>query len=132
MPWDAFAWTVLFAMTGLVLMFLGVLIFDWITPFRLFEEISKGNLAVAWLTAGFLVSTGIIMRAALAHNEGLLQAGTYAVLGMLLNYAGYYVWEWATPKWSLNDAVRQGSVAAGVVLFGIFVAIGAVVSGAFS
>jgi putative membrane protein len=132
LPWESFGWTLIFAMTGFALMFIGLLVFDWLVPFELLKEVENGNEAVAWLVAGFLVSTGIVLGDAFRHNVGLLQALSYAVLGILLNYLGYFLWEWLTPKWSLSGAIQRGSRAAGVVLFGLAVAVGLVVTGAFS
>ena len=132
LPWEGFGITLLFALTGLALMFFGLLLFDILVPFRLFAEVENGNEAVGWMVAGFLISNGIVLGDAFRHNVGWLQGVGYAVFGILLNYLGYYLWEWLTPKWSLNDAIAKGSTAVGKVVFGIFVAIGLVIVGAFS
>lgn len=132
LPWLNFAWTFLFAMTGLLIMFVGLVLFDILVPFKLFAEVEAGNEAVGWLVAGFLISVGIVMSDAFRHNVGLLQGVAYAVFGVLLNYLGFFLWEWLTPKWSLNQAIQKGSRAAGLVMFGISVAIGLVIVGSFS
>jgi putative membrane protein len=132
LPWEGFGLTLLFALTGLALMFLGLLAFDILVPFKLFQEIENGNEAVSWLVAGFLISTGLVLGDAFRYNIGWVQGIAYATLGILLNFLGYYLWEWLTPRWSLNGALAKGSVAVGRVVFGIFVAIGLVIVGAFS
>lgn len=132
LPWENFGWTLIFAFSGLALMFIGLLVFDWLVPFKLFAEVESGNEAVGWMVAGFLISTGLVLADAFRHNVALLHGISYAVLGILLNYLGYYLWEWLTPRWSLNDAIQKGSTAVGKVCFGIFVAIGLVISGSFS
>lgn len=132
LPWENFGWTLIFAFVGLALMFLGLWLFDILVPFKLFAEVEKGNEAVGWLVAGFLISTGIVLGEAFRHSVGLLQGTALAILGILLNYLGYYLWEWLTPKWSLSDAIQKGSTTVGKIVFGIFVAIGLVVAGAFT
>lgn len=132
LPWEGFGLTLLFALTGLALMFLGLLVFDWLVPFKLFHEVENGNEAVAWMVAGFLISTGIVLGDAFRNNVAWLDGVLYSVLGMLLNYAGYYLWEWLTPRWSLNGAMQKGSTAVGKVVFGLFVAIGLVIVGSYS
>lgn len=131
-PWEGLGITVLFTLTGLVLMFVGLLVFDWIVPFKLFREVENGNEAVGWVAAGFLISMGIVLGDAFRHNYAWTNAVAYSVLGILLNYLGYFAWEWLTPRWSLNDAITKGSTAVGKVCFGIFVAIGLIIVGAFS
>ncbi len=132
LPWESFGWTLIFAFAGFLLMFVGLVVFDILVPFKLFAEVEAGNEAVAWLVAGFLISTGLILSDAFRHNVGLVQGVAYAVLGILLNYLGYFLWEWATPRWSLNQAMQKGTRSAGVILFGIAIAIGLVVIGSFS
>ncbi|HYF93211.1 MAG TPA: DUF350 domain-containing protein [Symbiobacteriaceae bacterium] len=132
LPWEGFGITAIFALTGLALMFVGLLVFDWLVPFKLFQEIEKSNEAVGWMAAGFLISTGIVLSDAFRNNVGWVQAVAYAILGILLNYLGYYLWEWLTPRWSLNGAIAKGSKAVGIACFGIFVAIGLVIVGSFS
>lgn len=125
-------WTVGFTAAGLVLMFLGLFIYDILVPFKLFKEVEEGNEAVAWLVAGFLISTGIILGNAFTINMVFLQALVYGAVGIVLNYLGYFAWELLTPKWSLSDAIAKGSTAAGKVMFGIAIAIGLIISGAMS
>lgn len=129
---ESIGWTALFAVSGLVLMIVGLWVFDLLLPLRLLQEAHEGNEAVGWLIAGFLISTGIVLADAFRYNAGLLQGLIYAALGIVLNYLCFFLWEWVTPRWSLNDALKNGSNTAGKILFGLFIAIGLVVSGSFS
>ncbi|MDB4898133.1 MAG: hypothetical protein JWN15_4395 [Firmicutes bacterium] len=131
-PWESFGWTLIFAFSGMALMFVGLAVFNLILPFNLFIEAEAGNEAVGWFISGFLISTGIVLGDAFRHSVGLLQGLAYATLGILLNYLGYFLWEWLTPAWSLKEAMHKGSTAAGKILFGLFVAIGLVIAGSFS
>lgn len=131
-PWANMGWTALFALIGLILMLLSVLVFDWLVPYRVTKDISNGVEAVGWVVMGLLVSTGIVMHAAMRANSGLIQAVMYAVLGIALNYAGYFLFELITPNWSLNKAIAGNNTTAAKICTGLFVAIGLVVSGAFT
>lgn len=132
LPLESYGWTLLFTFSGLALMFIGLLVFDWIVPFKLFTEVESGNEAVGWMAAGFLISTGIVLGDAFRHNIAWTEAMVDGVLGVALNYLAYYLWEWLTPRWSLTQSLKNGSTAAGKVLFGIFVAIGLIIAGSFS
>ena len=67
---------------------------------------------------------------------GVLRAASLTAklgaIGIVLNYIGYFAWEFATPKWSLSDAIAKGSTAAGKVMFGMAIAIGLIISGSMS
>lgn len=58
--------TVLWAFIGLVLMFLGYKIFDWITPFNLDKEIDDGNVAAGVAAAGIFLAVAWIISAVVA------------------------------------------------------------------
>ncbi|MGE5675146.1 MAG: DUF350 domain-containing protein [Mycobacterium leprae] len=132
LDWAGYGWTLGFALSGLALMLIGLYLFDVLVPFQLFQEVENGNQAVGWMAAGFLISTGIILGEAFRGNAGWVQGMGHAILGILLNYLGYYLWEWFTPRWSLTDSLKKGAVAAGITLFGIFVAVGLIIAGSFS
>ncbi|BDG62062.1 DUF350 domain-containing protein [Caldinitratiruptor microaerophilus] len=131
-PWGAIGWTVLFAGTGMLLMLAAVIVFDLLSPVRVLRDVRAGNPAVGWTVAGLLVSTGIVMHSAMLHNSGWLQAVLYSALGIALEYAAFFLWELATPGWSLNRALEEGNTTVGIITCGLFIAIGLVVAGAFS
>lgn len=124
-------WSVAFVLGGLLLMFLGLVLFDIVTPYKLFDEVQNGNKAVAWVAAGFLVSTGIVLGDAFKDLPYFLDAMIVAGLSIVMNIVGYYAWEVVTPKWSLNKAIKDGNTGVGMVCFGIFVAVGLIVAGSF-
>lgn len=55
--------TILWALLGLVLMFLGYKIFDWINPIDLDKEIEKGNVAAGVVVAGIFIAIAWIIAA---------------------------------------------------------------------
>lgn len=128
---DQIGWSVAFTLGGLLLMFLGLVLFDIVTPFKLFDEVQSGNKAVAWAATGFLLSTGIVLGDAFRDLPYLIDALILAGISIVMNIVGYYAWELVTPKWSLNQALKEGKAGVGMVCFGIFVAVGLIVAGSF-
>jgi putative membrane protein len=61
-----FVSTIIYAMLGMVLLFLGYRVFDWMTPGdsqkKIFEE---GNLAVAVLIGSFILGLAIVILSAI-------------------------------------------------------------------
>ncbi|MGA9119271.1 MAG: DUF350 domain-containing protein [Bacteroidota bacterium] len=62
MEWTIIGMNFLYAVLGLVLMFLAFKVFDWLTPEVEFgTELQKGNIAVAIFIAATFLSIAIII-----------------------------------------------------------------------
>ena len=105
------------------------------------EEIKKGNTAIGWISAGVYVAIGIIIRAAIASPSssireieatlvgGLLSTVYYYALGAIFLMIGYIILKLINRKYDLNTEVGNGNAAAGIMVFGMFVGLGFVISG---
>ncbi len=62
MEWTIVGMNFLYAVLGLILMFLAFKVFDWLTPEVKFgEELKNGNIAVAVVIAATFLSIAIII-----------------------------------------------------------------------
>ena len=61
---------------------------------------------------------------------GLLSAGAFGLLGILLLMLGYKVFEWITPKLDVEAKLQEGSVAVGIAVGSLLLAIAIVVAAA--
>jgi uncharacterized membrane protein YjfL (UPF0719 family) len=55
-----------------------------------------------------------------------ISSAAYSLLGIILCLVGYKIFDIATP-FKLSEEIREGNVAAGVVVAGIFIAVAIVV-----
>ena len=55
---------------------------------------------------------------------------TYAILGVVLLFAAYKVFDWLTPGVSFEDELKRGNVAVAIFIASIFLTIGMVIGGA--
>jgi uncharacterized membrane protein YjfL (UPF0719 family) len=59
--------TILFAVIGFVLLFVGYRVFDWLTPTDLADDIfKKGNVAAALFAGAFVIALAIIVSHAIS------------------------------------------------------------------
>lgn len=66
MEWTIIGLNFLYAVLGVVLMFLAYKIFDWLTPeVRYPDELKNGNLAVAVFISALFISIALIIGGAL-------------------------------------------------------------------
>ena len=58
--------TVLYAVIGVVVLWLAFLIIDWITPYKLWEQIvEEKNMALAVMVGAMFIALGMIIAAAI-------------------------------------------------------------------
>ncbi len=129
----------IYSVLGVILMILGNFLIDLVVPCDFPTEIQKGNQAVGWLTAGSFIGIGTIMRAAVmspateAVEETLLQgigsSVVYFIVGVAFFLLGYMLVGLFNKKYNINEEIGKGNTAAGIMVFGVFVGLGLVISG---
>ena len=106
--------TIFYACFGIILMLTANTVIDFFVPGKFSEEIKRGNCAVAWLSAGSFIGIGEILRAVIM-SPAVTTADTSLLHGIVA---------------SVVYAVLRGNTAAGILVFGIFVGLALVISGA--
>ena len=132
--------TVFYAGFGVLLMIVSNIVIDCFIPGDFAEEIRRGNRAVAWLSAGSFIGIGEILRAviispasdamALDFVQGVVASAVYAAAGILFFIIGFFVINAWHRKYALAEEIKRGNTAAGIFVFGIFVGLSLVISGA--
>ncbi|GGJ49771.1 UPF0719 transmembrane protein YshE [Virgibacillus kapii] len=95
------------------LVFLAV--FEVVTTYKNWEEIKKGNFAVAMATGGKIFGIATIFRYSIEHNDTLLQSIGWGVLGFLLLLIGYFIFEFLTPMLKVDEEIGRGNKAVGFI-----------------
>ena len=85
-----------FLALGLVTLIVYTLLYEWITPFDIHEQIESDNVAVGVALAGNLIAIGIVVFKAVfgefvGWGESIAGFITYAVVGFVLLYAVRFV-----------------------------------------
>jgi putative membrane protein len=95
------------------LLFLAIL--EIVTSYRNWEEIKKGNFAVAMATGGKIFGIAIIFRYSIEHNDTLLQSIGWGVFGFVLLLIGYFIFEFLTPVIKVDEEIGNGNKAVGFI-----------------
>ena len=130
--------TIFYAAFGILLMIVSNAVIDLFIPGDFAEEIRRGNRAVAWLSAGSFIGIGEILRAVILSPvyeaadfmQGVLSSAVYAALGIVCFILGFFVINLWHRKYALAAEIQKGNTAAGILVFGIFVGLSLVISGA--
>ena len=104
-------------------------IFELVTKYKNWEEIKNGNIAVALTTGGKLLAIMNIFRFSIERNESFLVMLGWGIFGFGLLFAGYFIFEFLTPTFKIDEEIEKDNRAVGlismVILIGLSYVIGA-------
>lgn len=90
-------------------------IFEMVTKYKNWEEIKKGNLAVAMATGGKIFGVANIFRHSIEQHDSLLTMVGWGIYGFVLLLIGYFIFEFLTPKFKIDDEIQQDNRAVGLI-----------------
>lgn len=97
-------------------------IFELVTRYNNWEEIKKGNLAVTFATGGKIFGIANVFRFSILHHDTLLQMLIWGVIGFVLLLVAYFLFEFLTPHFKVDQEIQQDNRAVG--LLAAFISIG--------
>ncbi|WP_226667107.1 DUF350 domain-containing protein [Metabacillus litoralis] len=104
-------------------------IFELVTKYKNWEEIQKGNLAVAMATGGKIFGIANIFRFSINQHDSVLEMMGSGLFGFILLLLGYFIYEFMTPKFKIDDEIKKDNRAVGfislVISIGLSFVIGA-------
>ncbi|MEH7376084.1 MULTISPECIES: DUF350 domain-containing protein [Bacillaceae] len=104
-------------------------IFEMVTKYKNWEEIKKGNVAVAMATGGKILGVANIFRYTIEQNNSLLSMVGWGIYGFILLVVGYFIFEFLTPKFKIDEEIQKDNRAVGfismVISIGLSIVIGA-------
>ena len=103
-----------FAVTGLA-MIVFLSLFELVTKYQVWEELKKGNLAVAMATGGKIFGIANIFRYSISEHVSIGQGLIWGTFGFLLLLISYFVFEFMTPGYKIDDEIAKGNLAIGLI-----------------
>lgn len=92
-----------------------LVVFELVTKYKNWEEIQKGNMAVAMATGGKIFGLANIFRYSIEHNDNLLRMLGWGIYGFVLLLVSYFIFEFLTPKFRIDDEIEQDNRAVGFI-----------------
>ncbi|MFD1018968.1 DUF350 domain-containing protein [Thalassobacillus hwangdonensis] len=90
-------------------------IFEIVTKYNNWQEIKRGNLAVAMATGGKMFGIANIFRFSIEHNDSLLSSMGWGLYGFILLLTGYFIFEFLTPSFKIDEEIEQDNRAVGFI-----------------
>lgn len=104
-------------------------IFELVTKYNNWEEIKNGNVAVAMATGGKIFGIANIFRHSILHHDTLFVMIGWGMFGFFLLLTGYFIFEFLTPKFKIDEEIERDNRAVGflsmVISAGLSYVIGA-------
>ncbi|MBA2173391.1 DUF350 domain-containing protein [Halobacillus locisalis] len=90
-------------------------VFEIVTSYNNWKEVKEGNLAVAMATGGKIFGIANIFRFSIEHNDSLIQTMGWGLFGFILLLSGYFIFEFLTPSFKIDDEIAADNRAVGFI-----------------
>lgn len=126
--WDnMFVYTGAYYILAIVSIVVFLAVFEIITKYDDWKEIKEGNFSVAMATGGKILGISIIMGFSIYHNDNLWDTFVWGAYGFLLQLIAYYLFEFFTPRFKIDEEIKQDNRAVGLLSFLISVSLSIVI-----
>lgn len=102
---------------GILMLIVCLACFEWVTKYNCWEEIRKGNLSVALATGGKIFGICNIFRFSIQAQDTIYESLLWATVGFLLLLVGYFLFEFLTPVFRIDEEIAKDNRAVGAIAF---------------
>lgn len=96
-----------------------MVLFEIITKYKNWEEIKKGNIAVALATGGKILGVCNIFRYSIERHSTLFEMVGWGLFGFFLLIFAYILFEFLTPSFKVDDEIARDNRSVGFISFTI-------------
>lgn len=96
-----------------------MILFEIVTKYKNWEEIKKGNVAVALATGGKILGICNIFRYSIERHTSLVEMLGWGLFGFVLLIFAYILFEFLTPRFNVDEEIESGNVSVGFISFTI-------------
>nr|WP_239541420.1 DUF350 domain-containing protein [Pullulanibacillus pueri] len=108
--------TLLYFVVSIVVVLIGVGLFGLITTkYKDWDEIADGNTAVALSVGGKIIGLSIVLMFAILQGETVSITLLWGAVGVVLQIVIYFLFDLLTPRFSVQQKLKEGNVAVGII-----------------
>ena len=119
----------LYLAVSLVLLIAGLFVMEVTTKVKEFSLMAKGNKAASYVLGGRLLGLAIVLYSTAANSISLIDMVIWGAVGILAQIIVFYLAEWLTPRFDVNQSIENDNQAVGLFLMFLSVSIGVVIAG---
>ncbi len=125
---EAILLTFMYFTLAVVIVIFGLVIFEMMTrKYKDWDEIHKGNHAVALSITGKIIGICIVLAFSIYHSAQLLDTLLWGGIGVVLQMIAYLLFEIFTRKFSVEEELKKGNVSVGIISVGVSIGVALVI-----
>lgn len=101
--------------------------FEMVTKYNCWDEIRKGNVAAALATGGKIFGICNILRYSIQSGGTIYETMKWSAVGFVLLLAAYFLFEFMTPVFSIDEEIAADNRAVGLIALLISVSLSYVI-----
>lgn len=109
-----------------------MVIFEIVTKYKNWEEIKRGNVAVAMATGGKIFGVCNIFKYSIEHHNSLFQMVGWGLFGFTLLIIAYWLFEFLTPSFNVDKEIEKDNRSVGFISLIISVGLSFVIGASIS
>lgn len=130
---NPFLLTFLYYIVAIAIVAAGLIIFEFMTrQYKDWDEIKNRNAAVALSIGGKVIGICVILTFSILHNDTIGETAVWGLFGMVLQLAAYLLFELFTRNFSVEEQLKKGNLAVGIISFSVSVGLAFVIGASIS
>jgi putative membrane protein len=117
-----------YAGVGLLMMLIGLALFELTTKNEKFKMIGQGNTTAAMVIGGKMLGLAVVIGSAIANSISLVDMVIWGTIGIIFQIIAHLLAEVVTIRFSIKDAIDLDNRAVGVFLLLMSLSIGWVIA----
>ena len=109
-----------------------MVLFELVTKYKNWEQIKKGNVAVAMATGGKIFGVSNIFRYSIERHNSLAEMIGWGLFGFVLLVFAYILFEFMTPKFNVDKEIEADNRSVGFISLTISVGLSFVIGASIS
>ncbi|MCM3746809.1 DUF350 domain-containing protein [Paenibacillus pasadenensis] len=112
---NAYSSSLIYVAVTVMALVLFLTIFEWVTRYKCWDEIRKGNVSVAMATGGKIFGICNIFRFSAGAGDSIYESLLWGAFGFVILLMAYFLFEFLTPVFRIDEEIRKDNRAVGLI-----------------